>query len=245
MMASHFTSYLCVFRTIPHVLHQDWVTTAPLPVQESPAAISLSNITLSILGTLSHVILASFVLYIRSLQWYLFFFLILEFSRLGYFPPRCLYSFSNIDHFFPIWWTMSFWCLNYSLTLRLSFLSDTWILFFLFPRPMNSPPWREPRFCCLWPVKRATSTPLPPANSNPWSQVKQARPWSKRASTHRTHHHALTPPWTSAWVLRALRRRTSPTRCLSRRAWATQRWKSKSGKVCCCRPVSQAVKTKN
>lgn len=95
---------------------------------------------------------------------------------------------------------------------------------------MNSPPWREPRFCCLWPVKPAMSTLLPPANSNPWSQVKRAKPWSKHASTRQTRHRALTPPWTSAWVPRALRRLTSPTRCLSRRAWATQRWEWKKWK---------------
>lgn len=128
-----------------------------------------------------------------------------------------------------LWLLNLFWCLNSSLTFGPPSLSDTWIFFSLFPRHMNCPPWREPRSCCSWPVKRATSTLLPPANSSPWSQVKRAKLWSKHASTRRTRHHALTPLWTSAWVPRALRRRTSPTRCLSRRAWATQRWGSKSG----------------
>lgn len=68
MVASRFTaSYLCVLRMIPRVLRPDWVTTTP-PFLCRPVPCcnqSLSYITLSILGGLSHVILASFVLYIR------------------------------------------------------------------------------------------------------------------------------------------------------------------------------------
>lgn len=97
------------------------------------------------------------------------------------------------------------------------------LLLFSF-RPMNSQPWREPRSCYLWPVRRDTSTLSPLVNSSLWLQVKRVKPWSKHVWTHRTLRRARTPPWTSAWAPRASRKRISRTRCLSRRAWAKRRW---------------------
>lgn len=241
------------------------IETLPPPLLSKPDPCSnqfFSRITPSILGALSHVILTSFVLYVRvhyrgsfRMLCFLGQLVVVYYYVLYGFTFQLPHSLSHIviavlSCWSNIWWTTFAWCLSCICTNGAQSLCQIINYFCLFARPMNFPPWREPRFYCWWPVKRVTSIPLPPANSSPWSPVKRAKPWSKRASIPRTHHLGPTPPQTNVWVQQDLRRRTSPTRCLSRRAWATLRWGLESGKLnvrvflapfCCCKPHLKQV----